>query len=145
MSTSVAGQRIIVINSNNVAADLLDRRGTIYSDRPRFIREFCRDMLINPGFDIHGIQWRARYSRAGWSFSWPDTEKRACRISLSFQVHFSSKLMNESSWRRLRRASHEALNKGRAAMYRPLQEKEAILLIDGIFRNPAGWERELRR
>jgi len=45
----------------------------------------------------------------------------------------------------MRRATHEAVNKGRVADYYPLQEKEALLLIDGMLRNPAGWEGELRR
>ncbi|KAJ3848269.1 cytochrome P450 [Lentinula lateritia] len=34
---SVAGQSIVIMNTHQVAADLLDRRGPIYSDRPRFI------------------------------------------------------------------------------------------------------------
>ena len=33
----LAGQGILVLNTNKVAVDLLDRRGAIYSDRPRFI------------------------------------------------------------------------------------------------------------
>ena len=45
----------------------------------------------------------------------------------------------------MRRASHEAVNKGRVAEYCPVQTKEAVLLIDGILRNPAEWEVELRR
>ena len=38
---TVGGQGILVINTHSVAADLLDRRGNIYSDRPRMISE-CR-------------------------------------------------------------------------------------------------------
>ncbi|KAF8823188.1 hypothetical protein HHX47_DHR10000091 [Lentinula edodes] len=34
---NVAGQRIVIMNTHKVASDLLDRRGPIYSDRPRFI------------------------------------------------------------------------------------------------------------
>jgi hypothetical protein len=34
---SAAGQSIIVINSQKAAAELLDRRAVIYSDRPRNI------------------------------------------------------------------------------------------------------------
>ena len=34
---NAAGQPIIVLNSQRVAADLLDRRAAIYSDRPRYI------------------------------------------------------------------------------------------------------------
>ena len=45
----------------------------------------------------------------------------------------------------MRRASHEAVHKGRIAEYGPIQMKEAILFVDGIFRNPASWEDELRR
>ena len=34
------GKGILVLNSHKAAADLLDRRGQIYSDRPRFICEY---------------------------------------------------------------------------------------------------------
>ena len=34
---TVGGQGILVLNTHQVAADLLDRRGHIYSDRPRMI------------------------------------------------------------------------------------------------------------
>ena len=42
---SIAGQKILVLNTNKVAADPLDRRGTIYSDRPRFISKSCHQCL----------------------------------------------------------------------------------------------------
>jgi len=35
----VGGRDILVLNTHQVAADLLDRRGHIYSDRPRMISE----------------------------------------------------------------------------------------------------------
>jgi hypothetical protein len=31
------GQSIVVLNSAQAAVDLLDKRGAIYSDRPRFV------------------------------------------------------------------------------------------------------------
>jgi hypothetical protein len=34
---NVAGQSIVVLNSQRIAEDLLDRRARIYSDRPRLI------------------------------------------------------------------------------------------------------------
>lgn len=34
---SAAGQDFLILNSHKVAADLLDRRAAIYSDRPRLI------------------------------------------------------------------------------------------------------------
>ena len=45
----------------------------------------------------------------------------------------------------MRRASHEALHKGRVAEYCPIQTKQAVLLVDAVFRNPAEWEFEFRR
>ena len=41
---TVGGQGILVLNTHQVAADLLDRRGHIYSDRPRLISKHgcCR-------------------------------------------------------------------------------------------------------
>lgn len=41
----MVGQNILVINTNKVAADLLDRRGTIYSGRARLISKFCYQCL----------------------------------------------------------------------------------------------------
>ena len=37
---NVAGQPVVILNSQKVAADLLDRRAGIYSDRPRNIVSF---------------------------------------------------------------------------------------------------------
>jgi len=45
----------------------------------------------------------------------------------------------------MRRASQEALTKTCAAEFYPLQEKEAVLLINGMLQNPKGWDGELRR
>ena len=42
---SIAGHDILVLNTNKVAADLLDRRGVIYSDRPRLISKSCHQGL----------------------------------------------------------------------------------------------------
>ena len=36
----VGGQGILVLNTHQVATELLDRRGNIYSDRPRMISEY---------------------------------------------------------------------------------------------------------
>ena len=42
MYLAVGGQGILVLNTHRVAADLLDRRGHIYSDRPRMISKSSR-------------------------------------------------------------------------------------------------------
>jgi len=42
-----------------------------------------------------------------------------------------------NSWRRLRRASHEALTKRVIQNYHPIQIKEATILVSSLLRNPA--------
>ena len=37
MYLTVGGQGILVLNTHRVAVDLLERRGHIYSDRPRMV------------------------------------------------------------------------------------------------------------
>jgi len=46
---TVGGQGILVLNTHQVATDLLDRRGHIYSDRPRMISKFgcCRQHSVS--------------------------------------------------------------------------------------------------
>jgi hypothetical protein len=61
MYLTVGGQGILVLNTHRVAADLLDRRGHIYSDRPRMISKCRRCPQPLPTADHHR-QWRARSS-----------------------------------------------------------------------------------
>jgi len=50
------------------------------------------------------------------------------------------------SWRRMRRAGHEALNEmTHNSEFYPTQAKEAVLLADGLLNNPHGWESEFSR
>jgi len=52
---SIAGQSILVLNTNRVAADLLDRRGAIYSGRPRCISEsYDQASSIQPELSLCG-------------------------------------------------------------------------------------------
>ena len=60
-------------------------------------------------------------------------------------VHSRHTADNEHSFRRMRRASHEALNKKRVTEFHPLHTKEAARLIDGILQNPNQWEVEFSR
>ncbi|KAI9435070.1 cytochrome P450 [Lactarius indigo] len=56
---NAAGQPIVVLNSQKVAADLLDRRAGIYSDRPRNIvaaQILCGGLLV--AFQNSGPLWR---------------------------------------------------------------------------------------
>ncbi|KAK7443505.1 hypothetical protein VKT23_015677 [Stygiomarasmius scandens] len=59
ISLNLLGQTVIVLNNHKVAGDLLDRRSTIYSDRPRFIVvfEYLSNSLLFSGAP-YGDFWR---------------------------------------------------------------------------------------
>ena len=60
-------------------------------------------------------------------------------------LHLQSTTDDEHRYRRMRRASHEALNKKRVAEFRFLHAKETARLIDGILQNPEKWSVEFHR
>ena len=93
---------------------------------------------------VSAVQWRARYLQAGCCFLFRNSVKCAYRFPIP-ELSRDIRADDTSSWRRMRRAAHEALNKGRVTEYHPLHEKEALLLIDGMLRNPVGWKGELQR
>jgi len=51
-------------------------------------------------------------------------------------LHLRWSTNDEHSFRRMRRASHEALNKTRVTAFHPLHAKEAVRMIDGILKHP---------
>ncbi|KAJ7493621.1 cytochrome P450 [Mycena latifolia] len=101
----IAGQPIVVLNTPKAAADLLDRRAGIYSDRPKNI---VASELMAGGLLVV-------LSRYG------------------------------DTWRRMRRAAHEGLNKSVAHKFYPIQAREAILLTHGLLVNPNEWDNHFRR
>ena len=66
---NMAGQKILVLNTKKVAADLLDRRGSIYSSRPRFISTSCHQCLsIIPQLSLCGSVASEIFSRGPMIF-----------------------------------------------------------------------------
>ncbi|CAE6475243.1 unnamed protein product [Rhizoctonia solani] len=61
ISLTILGQTIIILNSANVATDLLDQRSIVYSDRP-YLRVICDPCLFDWGGGIvmlpYGPQWK---------------------------------------------------------------------------------------
>jgi len=57
-------------------------------------------------------------------------------------LHLRCTTDDEHSYRRMRRASHEALNKTRLTEVHSLHAKEVDRLIDGILENPNRWDVE---
>ena len=49
------------------------------------------------------------------------------------------------SWRRMRRAAHEALTKVAVQRYHPVQTKEAILMVSALLANPENQEEHIKR
>ena len=140
---TVGGQGIFVLNSHQVAADLLDRRGNNYSDRPRMISEFpscpTRYHSKSPSTAL------ASGKRDTLRWFLDDFGKVQRSVGAFPSIRSSWMSYDHFSWRRMRRASHEALNKSRVTEFYPLHVKEAVVLIDGMLQNPSGWEGEFRR
>uniref|UniRef100_A0A0W0G6X5 Putative cytochrome P450 n=1 Tax=Moniliophthora roreri TaxID=221103 RepID=A0A0W0G6X5_MONRR len=101
---NLAGQLVVVLGTHKAAADLLDRRSVMYSDRPRNIvpNLFCGGLV------------------------------------------FAFISYNEV-WKRMRRASHEALNSTISKKYRNNQQTESYLLASQLLEKPEGWDNHLRR
>ncbi|KAF4565688.1 hypothetical protein EYR36_002266 [Pleurotus pulmonarius] len=102
---NIAGQNTIVLGTHKAAADLLDRRASIYSDRPRNI---VAGELLTGG------------------------------LVFAFAQH-------NDVWKRMRRASHEAMNNQVAKSYFPFQETESSLLVSELLASPDLFDSHLRR
>ena len=69
-----------------------------------------------------------------------------CAQSLYLLYHpFYLMAEDKHSWRRMRRASHDALTKTSVAEFHPILAKEAVRVIDGILHNPSRWNMEFLR
>jgi len=68
-----------------------------------------------------------------------------CNETCVESLHLRCTTDDEHSFRRMRRVSHEALNKTSVAEFHPLHAKEAVRLIDGILQNPTKWDVEVFR
>lgn len=113
---------MVIISSQKIAADLLDRRAGIYSDRPQNI---VASDIMTRGLLIVFTRYNDLYvqTRMAWFF------------------HADS----DDSWRRLRKAAHEGLNKGLVHQFHPIQHLEGVLLACGLLEEPHNWDGHLRR
>ena len=114
---------MVILNSQKVAADLLDRRAGIYSDRPRNI---VASDIMTGGLLVVFTRYNDMY------VLWIGSE--SCSISTFI-----------TSWRRMRKAAHEGLNKGLVKDFFGTQTKEALILASDGLNNPAEWDKHLRR
>ena len=47
MHVDIFGQSFIILNSSKIARDLMEKRSSIYSDRPHFVGLYSSRILIN--------------------------------------------------------------------------------------------------
>ena len=111
MYISALGNGFLVLNSQRVAADLLDKRSNIYSGRPRYIsaNEYLTENLsivLSPYSDLYVI----------------DT------------AIFSSLILLRV--RRLRRVAAEGFSKSAVKHFYPIQNREAIISALSLIKNP---------
>ncbi|KAF9223381.1 CyP450 monooxygenase [Gyrodon lividus] len=99
----ILGQRILVINSEKIAEELLDKRSHNYSDRPQVPMVTLMGWEFNVGFIPYG-----------------------------------------SSWRKHRKAMHQALNKHAMLSYRDIQLGKVHQLVRNILHAPDDVESHLR-
>jgi len=120
---NAAGQPIVILNSQKVAADLLDRRAGIYSDRPRNI---VASDIMTGGLLIVFTQYNDMY---------------VLLLGSGFMLYIEL----IASWRRMRKAAHEGLNKSVIKDFHSTQTKEALILASDGLNDPTQWEKHLRR
>jgi hypothetical protein len=114
MYISALGTGVIVLNSQRVASDLLDKRSNIYSGRPRYIsaNEYLTEnlaLVLSPYGDLYAI---------------------------NTQLYFSSSLITSPSVRRFRRVTAEGFSKSASQSFYPIQNREAIVLTLSLMNNP---------
>ncbi|KAF9526217.1 cytochrome P450 [Crepidotus variabilis] len=101
----ILGTDMVVLNSLDAARDLLEKRGSIYSDRPRFV--LLSEMM-------------------GWELA-------------------STHMRYGPRFRKHRRFINQFFNQKAVAGFRPLQEKEILILLEGMMHDPDRFVDHLRR
>lgn len=113
---------MVVISSPRIAVDLLDRRAGIYSDRPQNI--VASDIMTRGLLVVF-----SRYND----------------VYVQIRTARTRPANSGDSWRRLRKAAHEGLNKGVVHRFHPTQHLEGVLLACGLLVEPDNWDGHLRR
>ncbi|CAA7262652.1 unnamed protein product [Cyclocybe aegerita] len=102
---STFGQPLVILNSLQAARDLLDKRSSIYSDRPRFV-------LLSELMGWHSASTHMRYG---------------------------------PRFRKHRRFINQVFNQRAISAFRPLIEKEILVLLDHMLSNPEDFVDHYRR
>ena len=124
---NVAGQPVIMLNSQKVAADLLDRRAANNSGRPRLIvasELMCDDLLL--ALEPHN-------ERCVSDVCSPMNTKQISTSNLMF-----------IRWRRQRRAIHEGFNRTVVNRFHPALVEDAVQLALAVCHDAAAFRKHYR-
>lgn len=123
MYINALGNGVLVINSQRVAVDLLDKRSNIYSDRPHYISagEFLTQNLTL-SFSLFGDVYV---------------------IYVLYCVHTDSP--HTTRWQRFRRVAVEGFSKSASQHFHPIQGREAIMLSLELIKSPPSPEKHFKR
>ena len=67
MYMSIAGENILILNTKKAAADLLDRRGAIYSSRPRFISTSWHQLCLQHSIPTQSVRFSGGRDILSWA------------------------------------------------------------------------------
>jgi hypothetical protein len=120
LSFRIFGQVIIVLNSIKTTKDLLEGRGDIYSDRPVIP---IHEMYV---FLLYNSLVVSMIIRMKWEWLVP----------LARYTEF---------WRHSRKLLDRGLRSGALAVYRPVLQTKACILLTHVLENPEGLEAHLEQ
>lgn len=127
----VVGQPLVILNSANAAKDLLDKRSSIYSDRPHLVRLHISFLWCSP---LNG------FSHRRWQ---ENCEKIVIILSFNPKLHdrsgYGKSMVLEpygNNWRKQRKMTTHDFAPTTVARYHSLQETEARKLIRSVLMDP---------
>ncbi|PPQ97133.1 hypothetical protein CVT26_000618 [Gymnopilus dilepis] len=140
----VLGQGVLFLNKAEVAFDLLDRRGAVYSSKPRLImvgelsvNNFLRS---NEAIDFElGVDVKTWYIHCILSAHLTSIDSHVGHIS---QIPFTT---YNDAFRRRRKLMQSTLGPKSIPNYHPKMEVETKLFVQSLASNPADYLRHIRR
>jgi hypothetical protein len=130
---------MVILNSLQASRDLLDKRSSIYSDRPRFV--LLAELCVTSYFftitaeEIGFLVWGGKLHLLTW-------DSKLCPLSPQIIHHVD---YSGPRFRKHRRFINQTFNQRALSTFRPLQEKEVLVLLEGMLQNPDAFVDHFRR
>ncbi|KAJ3558639.1 hypothetical protein NM688_g803 [Phlebia brevispora] len=120
-SLNLFGQHVVVLNTMEAATALLDRRSSIYSDRPRMI---VAGDTLHGGLNLGLMRYGPTYDSQSTILGRP--------LLIIYVIY---------RWRKMRRATHEVMHMHAVDKQAPSQEYDAAVLLSHLIEEPDKWVR----